>query len=102
MHGRDCFIETNQTRKTKKLARDFIFSVQHELFNIHYPICNDNDIEYIQKSMRTATFELKTIQNGNFAGNSYYEINGENFSYGCDACKNPMEKCVFISYIKED
>ena len=100
MLGKDCFFETNQIKITKKLAKDFIYSVQYEKWNVHYPICNDADIEYIQNSMRRAIFELKTIQNGNFAGYRYYEINGENFSFGCDPCKDPMENCILIC-IKE-
>lgn len=96
MYGRDCFVETTQTRKTDKLAKDFIYSVQFELGKKQF--ANDEDIEYIKKSMSKATFEVKTIKNGNFAGLSYYEIKGENFSFGSDAWENPLKDCVLIKF----
>ena len=95
MYGKDCFIETEQTRKSNKLAEDFILSVQFKLGMINR-FANDKNIEYVKNSMKKATFEIKTIKNGNFAGLSYYEINGENFSYGYDSCENPMENCILI------
>lgn len=95
MYGKDCFIETKQTRRTDNLAEYFILSVQYKL-GWGRPIADDLSIEHIKNIMRQATFEIKTIENGNFKGLSYYEINGENFSYGCDACENPLKKCVFI------
>lgn len=94
MYGKDCFIETNQTKRTKNLAINFMNKVQNKM-NRFYNI-SENDVEYVQNAMRAATFEVKTIKNGNFAGLSYYEINGEQFSYGCDACENPMDKCIFV------
>lgn len=95
MYGKDCFIETSQTRRTKKLAEDFIISVQFAL-GWSRRGANDLDIEHVQNTMRQATFEIKTIEKGNFAGLSYYEINGENFSYGCDACENPAGKYILV------
>ena len=94
MYGKDCFYETTHTKRTKTLAEDFILTVQFKLGK--FCCANDEDIEYVKNAMRKATFEIKIIQNGNFAGLSYYEINGENFSYGCDACENPMEYCIVI------
>lgn len=94
MYGKDCFYTTEQTRRTKKFAEDFIIDVQCKLKK--FCCATDNDIEHVQNNMSRATFEIKTIQNGNFAGLSYYEINGENFSYGCDACENPMDYCIVI------
>ena len=96
MYGKDCFIETTQTKRTKKLAEDFIRSVKFTLNWSNILAVNDADIKYVQNAMKQATFEIKTIENGNFAELSYYEINGENFSYGCDACENPMEKCILV------
>lgn len=94
MYGKDCFVETTQVKKTKVLAESFANKVQNKL-NRFYNV-GENDIVYIQKAMRRATFEIKTIQNGNFAGLKYYEINGTDFSYGCDACENPLEECVLV------
>lgn len=94
MYGKDCFFETEQIKRTKNLAENFIISVQFKLGKNR--CANDADIEYVQKSMKKATFEIKTIKNGNFKGLSYYEINGENFSYGCDCCENPMKECVVV------
>ena len=94
MYGKDCFFETDQTKRTKKLAEDFINKVQNNM-NKFYNI-SENDIKHVQKAMRKATFELRTIQNGIFTGKRYYEINGEYFSCGCDACENLMEKCILV------
>lgn len=94
MYGKDCFIETNQTKRTRSLAETFINKVQNKM-NLFYNI-GEHELEYVQKAMRAATFEVKTIQSGKFAGLKYYEINGEQFSYGCDACENPMELCVLV------
>ena len=95
MYGKDCFFETNQTRRTANLAEAFINKVQNKM-NKFYNI-GENDIAYVQKAMRIATFEVRTIKNGEFAGLGYYEINGEDFSWGCDVCKNPMEECVLVN-----
>ena len=95
MYGKDCFLETMQTRRTDKLAEDFILNVQFKL-GWGRLVADDFSIERVKNAMRPATFEIKTIENGNFKGLSYYEINGEQFSYGCDACENPMEKCIAI------
>lgn len=94
MYGKDCFIETTQTKRTQRLALDFINKVQNKL-NVFYNIGED-DIAYVQRAMRNATFELKTIESGNFKGLSYYEINGDEFSYGCDGCTNPMDYCILV------
>lgn len=94
MYGKDCFMETEQVKRTKKLAMDFINKVQNRL-NVFYNI-DDKNIEYVQNTMNRATFEVKTIGKGNFAGLSYYEINGDNFSYGCDACEQPLGKCILV------
>ena len=95
MHGKDCFIVTDQTRRTRKLAEDFIIAVRYALNWLNVS-ANDADVEYVKNAMRFATFEMKTIENGNFKGLSYYEINGDGFSYGCDACDNPMKYCIVI------
>jgi hypothetical protein len=97
MYGKDCFFETNQARRTKKLAEDFILSVQYKTFVNGCPHYGDKDIEWVQKNMKHAIFEMKTIQKGNFTGLSYYEISGEDFSYGCDPCENPMERCILVN-----
>ena len=94
MYGKDCFIETEQTKRTDKLAINFINKVQNKI-NKYYNI-NADDVEHVKNTMRPATFEIKTIENGDFAGLKYYEINGESFGYGCDACENPMEHCIAI------
>ena len=92
--GKDMFIETEQTKRTKKLALEFINKIQNHM-NMFYNV-GEEEIAYVQKAMQPATFEIKTIKNGNFTGLSYYEINGDGFSYGCDACVDPMEECVFV------
>lgn len=99
LFGKDCFIETEQKNRTRKLAEDFLEAVCYALnktSDIKCIVIKPLDIEYIQTVMRRASFEVKTIKNGNFAGLSYYEIEGENFNYGCDPCENPMEKCILI------
>lgn len=94
MYGKDCFIVTEQTRRTNKIAEEFINKVQN--YRNKFSEITEKDIEYVKNNMRKATFEIKTIKNGNFAGLKYYEINGENFSWGCDACKEPMEHCILV------
>lgn len=94
MYGKDCFFETSQTKRTKNLALDFINKVQNKINS--FSNVDDNDIKRVQQAMQTATFEIKTIKNGNFAGMKYYVIEGEMFSYGCDACKDPFENCVVV------
>jgi hypothetical protein len=94
MYGKDCFFETNAKSRTKHLAINFINKVQNKMNR--FSNISENDIEYVQKAMRKASFELKTIANGNFAGLKYYDISGEEFSYGCDACENPMDYCVIV------
>lgn len=94
MYGKDCFIETEQTKRTKNLALYFMNKVQNKM-NRFYNI-GESGIEKVKNIMQPATFEIKTIQNGKFAGKQYYIIEGEGFSYGCDACDNPMENCVVV------
>lgn len=90
MYGKDCFIITDKQKRTKLLAIDFISKV-HEKINIETHKPTDKEVEYVQKNMRSSTFEIKTIEKGNFKGLSYYVIAGENFSFSCDACKNPLD-----------
>lgn len=94
IYGKDCFIQTNQSKRTYNLALNFINKVQNKINEFRN--VTENDIQHVKQAMRNATFEVKTINKGNFSGLSYYEINGENFSYGCDACGNPMEQCIFV------
>ena len=94
MYGKDCFLVSSKKNRTKALAEDFINKVQNKM-NKFYNI-SEKDVEYVQNAMRNATFEIKTIKNGNFAGLSYYEIIGDNFSYGCDACTNPLDYCCVV------
>lgn len=94
MYGKDCFMVSNGKNKTKKLAEEFINKVQSKM-NKFYNI-SEKDVKYVQNAMRNATFEIKTIKNGNFSGLSYYEINGDDFSCGCDACENPLEYCYLV------
>lgn len=95
MYGKDCFFETNQIKRTKNLALTFINKVQNKMNRFNH--IGENEIEYVQKAMRAATFKIRTIENGEFAGLSYYEIEGEDFNCGCDACENPMEYCVIVN-----
>jgi hypothetical protein len=95
MYGKDCFFETNQTKRTKALALAFINKVQNKMNKFNH--VGDNEIEYVQKAMRAATFKMRTIENGEFAGLSYYDIEGENFSWGCDSCENPLDGCVIVN-----
>ena len=88
MYGKDCFIETNQTKRTKSLALDFINKVQNKMNR--FTNVSENDIAYIQNAMQKSTFCVRTIQRGNFAGLSYYDIDGEDFNWGCDPCENPI------------
>ena len=91
MYGKDCFMESSAKNKTDNLAKDFIISVQFKLGR--NMVANDADTEYVKKSMRKATMELKTTK----SGLQYIEIYGENFGgYGCDPCENPFERCVII------
>ncbi len=100
MYGKDCFLETDQTNRTMKLASDFINKVREKENKFtndgEDTILAEETIKYIQNAMRPATFEIKTIKNGKFAGLSYYTIEGNEFSYGCDACQNPLNKCVIV------
>lgn len=97
MYGKDCFLETSQIKRTNKLAEDFILSVQFRL-GWQRRFADDITVAIVKSAMSTATFEIKTIESGSFKGLKYYEINGENFSYGCDGCENPLEKLIVISY----
>lgn len=94
MYGKDCFFETNQTRRTRSLALDFLNKVQNKMNK--FTNIDESDIKCVQEAMEKATFEVKTIKNGNFAGLKYYVIEGEMFSYGCDACENPFENCIIV------
>lgn len=94
MYGKDCFFETKQMKRTKKLASDFINKVQNKMNRFNN--ISESDIDFVRNVMELASFELKTIENGKFAGLRYYTIDGENFSYGSDACENPMNSCVIV------
>lgn len=95
MYGKDCFFETSQTKRTKNLALTFINKVQNKLNRFNH--VGENEIAYVQNAMRAAAFDIRTIQSGEFAGLKYYNIEGEDFSWGCDACENPMKDCVLVN-----
>lgn len=94
MLGKDCFYETNRTRRTNALAMDFINKVQNKM-NRFINIA-DSDIEWVKNGMRKAVFEMKTVEDGEFAGMKYYTIDGENFSFGCDLCEDPTEHYILV------
>lgn len=96
LFGKDCFFETNQKRITNTLVTKFLDKVEDRLWNSHSEEYNDEVIKHFKMAMRAATFEMKTIEKGSFAGLRYYEINGENFSYGCDPCSNPEEHYILV------
>lgn len=89
MYGKDCFYCTDAKKRTKQLALDFINKVQNKLNRFNN--ISDSDLLYVQKGMQAATFEIKTCKWG-----SYTDIKGDNFSFGCDPCENPLDTCVLV------
>ena len=92
--GVDCFIESTAKKRTDALAIDFITKIKNKI-NCTTPITK-NEITYFKKYMQYAILELKTITAGNYKGLKYITIDGENFSYGTDACENPLEKIILV------
>lgn len=93
-YGKDCFMESNVKNRTKAVALDFLNKIQNHMNR--FTNIDDATIEYVRRSMQHATMEVKTIQNGNFAGLKSIDICGDGFSFGCDPCENPFEKCVIV------
>lgn len=90
--SKDCFLVSNAKTRTKKLAEEFLQKLEQKTGqNIRI---DDYTIELVRKTMIPATMELKTIENGNFAGLQYIDINGDGFCFGCDPCENPYEKVI--------
>lgn len=94
-YGRDCFMESNAQRRTKALALEFLNKIQAHL-NRTFAI-DEKALEYTRNAMQPATMEVKTIQAGAYKGLQYIDICGENFSFGCDPCENPFEKCLIFT-----
>lgn len=72
MFGKDCFIETKQTKKSKRLALEFINAIQNKQ-NKFYNI-TDGDIEYVMYCMDKATLEFREGKRGrdiNIYGNAW-------------------------------
>jgi len=93
-YGFDCFMESDKKNVTNDLAMNFLNKIQNKL-NRFYNI-DDVTIKQAKQAMRRATMELKTIQNGKFAGLQYIDIYGENFGFGCDPCENPFKRCIIV------
>ena len=73
MQGKDVFIETNRSRKTKDLAKLIIRKLNGtDLFHIpDAPMVIHDVLYYLQK----AECEIKTLSDGR----QYYDIHGKNF-----------------------
>ena len=72
MFGKDCFIETSQTKKSKRLAMEFVNAIQHKRNKFHN--ITDGDLEYVMYCMDRATLELREFKKGRDI-----EIHGELF-----------------------
>ena len=93
-YGNDCFLVTNQQRKTDKLALKFLKLIQHKL-NTFCNIC-DKDVCYAKNSMLSATIEEITISKGNFAGLKYLKIVGKDFVYTSNVSANPYNDVIVV------
>lgn len=70
--GKDIFIETNRTRKTKDFAKLII----HKLNGTGFDIPDDSSVVHdVLYYLQKAECEIKTLSNGK----QYYDIHGENF-----------------------
>lgn len=76
-NGTDCFIETSQTRKTDKLALNFINALQNKT-NLFFSITNE-DIALIKSKMLPCTYTLLYSEKWK---QKVYDFEGENFMYG--------------------
>lgn len=72
MFGKDCFIETSQTKKSKRLALEFVNAIQNKRNRFHN--ITDGDLEYVMYCMDRATLELREWKKGRDI-----EIHGELF-----------------------
>lgn len=92
--GKDCFMESDKKNRTDAVTLEFLNKIQ----NHENRFCNidANTVQYFKARMQPAALEVKTIERGPFAGLRYINIDGENFSYGCDACENPFDVVVVV------
>lgn len=93
-YGNDCFLVTNQRRKTDKLALNFLNLIQHKL-NTFCNIC-DKDVCWAKNSMLPATLEEIALSRGKFAGLRYLKIVGKNFVYTTNVGTNPYNEVIVV------
>ena len=95
--GKDIFFETDREKKTDKFAEEFIEKFVKKYDKLKLNIVNYNElVSYIKYAMKPCVMVEKTIENGNFKGLKYIELNGENFSNGTDVCKNPYDEIFYV------
>lgn len=93
-YGKDCFIESTAKNRTSALALEFINKIQNRMNR--FSNIDNATVEYVRHTMQPATMEVKTIQNGEYAGLQYIVFDGDLFSYGCDPCENPLDVCMIV------
>lgn len=77
--GRDCFMESAAKNRTDSITLEFLNKIQNKLNR--FTNITPEHIKHYKNALTPAKLEIKTIQNGNFAGKEYYNISGENFGY---------------------
>lgn len=83
LFGKDCFMETDQVKRSKKLARAFLDGIQMKR-GTSYEVF-DGDIEYVFSVMRPATLEVVKGAHGH-----WISIYGDMWG-GCGTDSLPME-----------
>ena len=92
MFGKDCFIETKQVKKSRRLALEFINAIQNKR-NTFYNI-TEGDINYVMYSMDKATLELREWKKGRDI-EIYGSAWGGKGTSICPLNENPYDKILF-------
>jgi hypothetical protein len=95
LHNKDCFLITNQQRKTDKLALKFLNALKcitnDDGFTPYY------EVLYKAKScMQPAIIEERVIVNGRFAGLKYLVVSGNGFGCSSSTSLNPYEEIIVV------
>lgn len=95
LNNRDCFLITNQQRKTDKLALKFLNALKcitnDDRFTPYY------EVLYKAKScMQPATIEERVIVNGRFAGLKYLVVSGSDFGCTSSPSLNPYAEFIVV------
>lgn len=93
--GRDCFLQTDKTRRTDALAKEFIEKI-YKRAGVTTQSPTEAEIKYIKARMDRRQMIVTEHSGGWWDGLKDITFRNEWATCGCDACADPFEVCYVV------